>query len=644
MASNSNDLGTVGLHEEYPGIMIYNINRGVELLRLKIKMDELQVEALVDSGAARSLLREDIFRKLNITSKIKPLKSLKLFDVQQNELSTLGTVNVTFSIKGKKFLHEFIVTNAIIEEAILGLDAIIKHKIIIEGTGVEAIVTQNVKLNSDMNTNGLETVNALDNRNSLVDEPHREISKSPISEEIIVLQDRKKIPILHITTMDNLPAIDNDNLRVDVLNINSGVKELPIREIDSNISQYAHSSASNLMFTPHYFDAIPFYEKNIKVKPIGKTKPSGQTPRKEDLDFINKIQTEEIKKHNEKSKEVEINKDKTGKKIKVKENKNKKYQNMTQLNTDNESVTINYPFADDEIQKVKETKLKELKNVSLILFPLNNTDNGKRAVEIENLSSSQFSMPKEPDNSPFLRHNPTKKGGRETVKNCQAGWRVNALEGETNTCSKPTKFLLNTKIGIRIEKIKETNNHWFFNTNQLTPEIILSHSKLNNKLILENTVKENEIIINNVTSNNDITEAEIETFNLQKESTQLTKILNDNKNMIARSNFDLGNTSIIKHTIDVQGNHPIRLRPYRPPFKQKEEIEKQIQDMLASNIIRPSKSPWAAPVVLVKKKSGEMRFCINYRQLNNITKKDSYPIPRIDDILDKMAGKTIFQL
>ena len=84
------------------------------------------------------------------------------------------------------------------------------------------------------------------------------------------------------------------------------------------------------------------------------------------------------------------------------------------------------------------------------------------------------------------------------------------------------------------------------------------------------------------------------------------------------------------------------MRPYRPSFKQKQEIDRQIEKMLKNGIISPSKSPWAAPVGLVRKKSGEMRFCINYCKLNNVTKKDSYLIPRIDDTLDKMHGKTIF--
>ncbi|KAL4347328.1 hypothetical protein GQ457_17G018120 [Hibiscus cannabinus] len=86
------------------------------------------------------------------------------------------------------------------------------------------------------------------------------------------------------------------------------------------------------------------------------------------------------------------------------------------------------------------------------------------------------------------------------------------------------------------------------------------------------------------------------------------------------------------------GAQPVNLRPYRFPFSQKTEVEKQISEMLAASIIQTSKSPFASPCLLVKKKDGTWRLCVDYRQLNSLTVKNKYPIPVVDDLLDELSG------
>ena len=99
-----------------------------------------------------------------------------------------------------------------------------------------------------------------------------------------------------------------------------------------------------------------------------------------------------------------------------------------------------------------------------------------------------------------------------------------------------------------------------------------------------------------------------------------------------------GWTDVVEHVINTGDASPIRLAPYRTPHSAHEFLRNEIKTLLQQGIIVPSRSPWAAPVVLVPKADGSRRLCIDYRKLNLVTVSDPYPIPRIEDMIDNVGG------
>ena len=99
----------------------------------------------------------------------------------------------------------------------------------------------------------------------------------------------------------------------------------------------------------------------------------------------------------------------------------------------------------------------------------------------------------------------------------------------------------------------------------------------------------------------------------------------------------------IDYTIElIPGSQPPHRAPYRHSPLHQQEIQKQITHLLEKGLIRPSSSPFGAPVLLVQKKDKSYRMCIDYRALNKVTVKNCYPIPRVDDLLDKLKGASVF--
>ena len=128
----------------------------------------------------------------------------------------------------------------------------------------------------------------------------------------------------------------------------------------------------------------------------------------------------------------------------------------------------------------------------------------------------------------------------------------------------------------------------------------------------------------------------------EKQQKQFDELMEKHQDIFAKDSNDLGRTNVTQHSIETGDERPIHQNFYRVDPAKQEIIKKEIEKMKESGVIRRSTSPWTSPVVLVGKKDGTTRFCVDYRRLNKITKKDAQPLPRIDDMLDAFRGAKWF--
>ena len=125
---------------------------------------------------------------------------------------------------------------------------------------------------------------------------------------------------------------------------------------------------------------------------------------------------------------------------------------------------------------------------------------------------------------------------------------------------------------------------------------------------------------------------------------EVTNLLQNWQMAFSQHDMDLGHTTSVKHHIKLTDETPFKQRHRRIPHSQYESIKKHLQEMLHLGVIRPSESPFASNIVLVTKKDGSLRFCIDLRKLNEKTVKDSYALPRIEETLDVLGGAQWFSV
>lgn len=128
----------------------------------------------------------------------------------------------------------------------------------------------------------------------------------------------------------------------------------------------------------------------------------------------------------------------------------------------------------------------------------------------------------------------------------------------------------------------------------------------------------------------------------QDQELKFFETIQEYEDVFAKDETDIGLSHLMEHEINTGDHKPIKQQPRRLPPHRRPVVEKQLDSLLSQGRIAPSNSPWSSPVVLVRKRDGDFRMCIDYRKLNAITTRDAQPLPRVDDILESLDGACYF--
>ena len=112
--------------------------------------------------------------------------------------------------------------------------------------------------------------------------------------------------------------------------------------------------------------------------------------------------------------------------------------------------------------------------------------------------------------------------------------------------------------------------------------------------------------------------------------------------ILSKHESDTGLTDLVEHSIETGSAAPIHQAPYRLSFAERSEVQNLVNEYIDAGFVAESDSPWACPIVLVRKKDGTLRFCCDWRRLNSVTRRDAMPLPRIDDMIDRLAKAKFF--